>query len=481
MLEAPMSEVTHSPSRSSHPEVVEATQAARRAAEAYAAVSPEERARFLVRIAERLEERGDKWVETAHRETSLPKARLNGERGRTCAQLRMFADLIRDGGWLDLRFEAGDAERKPAPKPDLRRTRVPLGPVAVFGASNFPFAFSVAGGDTASALAAGCPVVVKAHPSHPETSRIAGEAILKAGSDVGMPEGTFALVYGGAEVGRALVGDANIYAVGFTGSTRAGRALFDLAAARDRPIPVFAEMGSVNPVFILPGALGTRGKETGRAYADSLVLGVGQFCTNPGVVVGIEGAGWEAFLAATTERLQESETGKMLDDGIHAAYVAGVGERDRHAEATTLVQGEGASPALFSVAASAFLAHPQFQDELFGPSAVAVRCADEAQMRAVADALEGQLTATIHFEAADLPIARRLLPSLVRMAGRLVANGFPTGVEVNAAMQHGGPYPATTDSRTTSVGTDAILRFVRPVAFQDFPATLLPAELRDSD
>lgn len=456
-----------------------AARAAGQASAAYAAVSPRDRARLLDRIAEHLEALGDELIETANRETALPIARLQGERGRTCGQLRMFADLIRTDDWRDLRIERADLGRKPGPKPDLRRTQVPLGPVAVFGASNFPLAFSVAGGDTASALAAGCPVVCKAHPAHPETSRLAGDAILAAAAELAMPSGTFGLVWGGTETGRALVLDAHIYAVGFTGSHRAGRALFDLAASRDRPIPVYAEMGSVNPLFVLPGAITARSEELAKGYAESLVMGVGQFCTNPGVIVGLDGPTFDTFLAGVAEHLGRSAPGTMLHPTIHEAYVAGILERSQHPDVVTHRSGEGTTAALFSVSGERFLAHPSLKEELFGPAAIAVRCRDIEEMHAVADALEGQLTTTIHFEESDLEAVRSLLPGLVRMAGRLVANGFPTGVEVGAAMQHGGPYPATTDSRSTSVGTAAILRFVRPVAFQDFPRALLPPELRD--
>lgn len=452
------------------PNVQTAAEAAGRAAPAYAAVLPEDRARFLDRIAENLEALGDRLLETAHRETSLPLARLTGERGRTCGQLRMFAELIRKDDWLDVRIDRSGS--------DVRRTQVPLGAVGVFGASNFPLAFSVPGGDTASALAAGCPVVAKAHPAHPETSDLAAEAILSAVRETGMPEGTFALVHGGSEVGRALVLHPAIYAVGFTGSHRAGRSLFDLTAGRDRPIPVYAEMGSVNPVFFLSGALTEKGEALAKGYADSLVLGIGQFCTNPGVVVGLAGEAFDAFLAKTAEHLGQAVPGTMLTMDIHAAYESGVRSRREHDKLEAVCAGEGAAAALFAVDAEAFLAHPELAEELFGPSAVAVRCRDLDEMRRVAEALEGQLTATVHFADDDTEAVRSLLPIFVHIAGRVVANGFPTGVEVGPAMHHGGPYPATTDSRATSVGTAAILRFVRPVAFQGFPEDLLPPELQ---
>ncbi len=386
----------------------------------------------------------------------------------------MFAGVLR-GEPLGVRVEAGDPARTPLPKPDLRRTLVPLGPVAVFGASNFPLAFSVAGGDTASALAAGCAVVVKAHPSHPGTSEMTAGAVVRAAQATGMAAEVFGMVHGGPDVGRELVLRPEIAAVGFTGSQQGGRALFDLAAGRPRPIPVYAEMGSVNPVFLMPGALAARGAKIAEGYAASLTAGVGQFCTNPGVVVGLNGGEFEAFLEDVSSRLEGVPEGTMLDAGIHARYLEAVGRLAGHGATETCFAGAGAFPALFAVSAARFLAHPELHEEAFGPAAIAVRCADLDEMRAVARALVGQLTATVHFEDGDA--VRELLPFLVRMAGRIVANGFPTGVEVNAAMQHGGPYPATTDSRTTSVGTAAIERFLRPVVFQDFPPGLLPEEL----
>ena len=458
-------------------EVHAAALAASRAFPAYAATLREARAGFLDRVADEIEALGDALLGRASVETALPLARLTGERGRTCAQLRMFATLLR-GEPLGVRIEAGDPARTPLPKPDLRRTLVPLGPVAVFGASNFPLAFSVAGGDTASALAAGCPVVVKAHPSHPGTSELVAGAIVRAAEAAGMPSGVFGMLHGGPEVGGALVVRREIAAVGFTGSQRSGRALFDLAAARPRPIPVYAEMGSVNPLFVLAGALAERGTRVADGYAASLTMGVGQFCTNPGVVVGPAGAEFDAFLATVSERLQATPEGTMLDEGIRARYQEGVGRLAGHGAVSSCFRAEGARPALFVTTAVEFLAHRELHEETFGPAAVAVRCASGEEIVEVADALEGQLTATVHFEERDTEAVRGLLPSLVRMAGRVVANGFPTGVEVNAAMQHGGPYPATTDSRGTSVGTAAIERFLRPVAFQDFPAELLPSELR---
>jgi len=341
---------------------------------------------------------------------------------------------------------------------------VPIGPVAIFGASNFPFAFSVAGGDTASALAAGCAVVVKAHPSHPGASELAAKAIIEAARIVGVPTSVFALLNGGAEVGQALVLQAEIAAVGFTGSEAAGRALFNLAASRPRPIPVYAEMGSVNPIFALPGALAERGEAFANAYADSVLLGIGQFCTNPGVLVGIASDDFQRVTSIVADRLTTAGNGTMLNDGIQARFDAAIAERGGP---WRVVSGEE------------FLANPVWHEEVFGPAAVGVACRDFDELVTVARSLTGQLTASVHFADGD-PV-EELLPELVKIAGRLVANGFPTGVEVCPSMQHGGPYPASTDSRTTSVGTAAISRFARPVAWQGFPDALLPAALRDGN
>ncbi len=459
-------------------EIARAAEAALRAFETYGWLAPERRAAFLDRIATEVEALGDPLLQMASDESALPLARLTGERGRTCAQLRMFASLLRDGSWLAPRIELADPDRKPLPKPDLRRTLVPLGPVAVFGASNFPLAFSVAGGDTASALAAGCPVIVKAHPSHPGTSVMVASAIVRAAEATEMPTGVFALLHGGPSVGQALVLREEIYAVGFTGSQRAGRALYDLGASRPRPIPVYSEMGSVNPLFVFSGALAERSEAMATGYAASLTMGVGQFCTNPGIVVGLADAAFDAFLQDVQTALRKVDEGTMLDEGIRNRYLEGVGALAGHESVDSHSVGEGVHPALFVTTGAKFLATPELREELFGPAAVAVRCVDEAERLAVARILEGQLTATLHFAPSDTEAVRALLPTLVRMAGRVLANGYPTGVEVNSAMQHGGPYPSTTDSRTTSVGTAAIERFVRPVAFQDFPTDLLPPELQ---
>lgn len=461
-------------------EVRAATQNSYHAFLTYSQTTAAERADFLVAIAEEIEQLGDVLLERASLESGLGIPRLTGERGRTCNQLRMFADLLREGTWTDERHEMADPNRTP-PKPELLRKVVPLGPVAVFGASNFPLAFSVSGGDTASALAAGCSVVVKAHPAHPGTSELTARAVLAAAKRTAVSEGVLNLLHGGTVVGQALVQAEEIYAVGFTGSLTAGRAIFDLAAKRVRPIPVYAEMGSINPVFLLPGALANRGEAIGSAYADSLTLGVGQFCTNPGIVVGIEQPGWEAFLAATTAKLRTVPPGLMLTDRIDEHFRSQSSAFFENQNLKKLFSGESKPgavvPALFETSARTFLAHPDLKEEVFGPLAIAVSCQDLQELTDVCDYLEGQLTVSLHADPDDRPVAQKLLPHLVRAAGRIVYNGFPTGVEVNTAQQHGGPYPATTESRSTSVGTAAIQRFVRPVAFQNFPSDLIqPSE-----
>ncbi|HET8656334.1 MAG TPA: aldehyde dehydrogenase (NADP(+)) [Longimicrobiaceae bacterium] len=468
-------------------EVDHALEAAEAAFRVYGRWSGRERAALLRAVADELLALGDGWIERAHAETALPAARLQGERGRTVGQLRLFADHVEEGSWVEARIDTPDPARTPAPRPDLRRMLVPLGPVAVFGASNFPFAFSVAGGDTASALAAGCPVVCKAHPAHPGTSELAARAVDRAVRSVGAPPGVFSLLHGWShEVGLALVRHPLTRAVGFTGSLRGGRALFDAAAARPEPIPVYAEMGSVNPVFLLPSALRGRGETLARGLAASIALGVGQFCTNPGVLVAVRGEALDRTATELAARIGGAEAGVMLYDALRRGFVAGV-ERARASGAEALAiaptspreDSAGARPALLAVDAERFLAEPRLQEEIFGPVSLLVTARDDAEMLRVAEALEGQLTVTVHGSDEELRERAELVRILERKAGRLIFNGFPTGVEVSHAMQHGGPYPASTDSRSTSVGTAAITRFARPVCFQDFPEGALPHELRD--
>src|SRR5215469_706515 len=466
-------------------EIERACLLAHQAAAALGQVDRFRRAQFLEAIARHIDALGDALLERAALETGLPLARLGGERTRTMAQLRLFAQETRDGSWMGVRIDPALPERKPLARSDLRMLKVPVGPVAVFGASNFPLAFSVAGGDTASALAAGCPVVVKGHPAHPGTSAMVASAVIAAAQECEMPEGVFSLLAGPhVELGQALVRDPRIQAVGFTGSRRGGLALMKLAAARPAPIPVYAEMSSVNPVIILPHALRRRGAAIARGFVASLTLGAGQFCTNPGLVFLLEGADTESFVAVAREALQDSKPQVMLTPAIHAQYERGLAATRARSDVTTVVRDiEPAEPycaqgALFVTRAEALLAHPELAEELFGPASTLVLCRDEAELLAALASLPGQLTATIHFEPEDITLANRLVSPLQRKAGRLIANGWPTGVEVSHAMVHGGPYPATSDGRSTSVGTLAIERFLRPVCYQDFPEELLPAELR---
>ena len=468
--------------------VDEALEAARRASHEYRGLPAEARAAFLDRIAEELE-RGDGLLDAAHRETALPPERLAAECGRTASQLRMFATLVRDGSWVDARIDRARPDGKPLPKPDIRRMLIPIGPVAVFGASNFPLAFSVAGGDTASALAAGCPVVVKAHPAHPATSELAAGAIVAAVNACGMPAGVFSLLQSTRhDIAAALVRHPHTKAVGFTGSLRAGRALFDAAAARPEPIPVYAEMGSVNPVFVLPGALAERADAIAEGLKNSVTLGVGQFCTNPGLTIGIGDERFEQFVRRMEVLIGEAQPGTMLSPAVFESYEVGVRRlsaiddtRTIRSSIATGIEECQARPSLVATGAQTFMRHRELGEEVFGPSTVIVRCGSRVEMEAVARGLDGQLTATIHGTAADLAEYASLVSILEEKAGRLIINGFPTGVEVCPSMQHGGPYPATTDSKTTSVGTAAIHRFARPVAYQNFPQSSLPVELQDAN
>jgi alpha-ketoglutaric semialdehyde dehydrogenase len=450
----------------------------------YRSLPADARAAFLERIADEIGGSGD-LIDAAQVETALPRERLEGERARTVGQLRMFAGLVREGSWVDARIDRAIPDRKPLPKPDVRRMLIPIGPVAVFGASNFPLAFSVAGGDTASALAAGCPVVVKGHPAHPATSELAARAIVNAVTSSGMPPGVFSLLQSTRnDIAVALVKHPLTKAVGFTGSLRAGRALFDAAASRPDPIPVYAEMGSVNPVFLLPGALATRGDAIAGGLVNSATLGVGQFCTNPGLTIAIGVEALDRCLGRLRELIRAAPPGTMLYPALLDAFEAGV-RRLSAVEGVSTIRASGdaaqACPSLFETAADVFLRNGDIGHEVFGPSTVVIRCTSREQMEAVARRLEGQLTATIHGTPEDLRAYAPLVSIVERKVGRLIVNGFPTGVEVCASMHHGGPYPAMTDSRSTSVGTAAIYRFARPVAYQDFPQSLLPVELQDGN
>ncbi|MDF3919384.1 aldehyde dehydrogenase (NADP(+)) [Salinicola salarius] len=454
----------------------------------YRETSPEERARFLETIADEIEAIGDDLIERAVAESGLPQGRIQGERGRTCGQLRLFADTVRAGEWLDVRIDPALPDRQPMPRVDLRQRHIALGPVAVFGASNFPLAFSVAGGDTASALAAGCPVIVKGHPAHPGTCELVGRAVQAAVKKCGLPEGVFSMLHDSSfEVGQALVADPRIKAAGFTGSRKGGLALLEIAQRRPEPIPFYAEMSSINPVFLLPAALSARAKALGEAFVGSLNMGAGQFCTNPGLVIAIEGPDLDAFIESASETLKASTAQTMLTPGIHQAYGQGVSAlaaNGKVREVARGLEGEGANQcqsSLFVAAGEDVIADASLQAEVFGASSLIVACRDAAEVKRVAESLEGQLTATLQMDDADYEAAKALLPTLERKAGRIMANGWPTGVEVCDAMVHGGPFPATSDSRTTSVGTAAIFRFLRPVCYQDLPDALLPEAVRESN
>ena len=468
--------------------VEQACALAQAAFDSYHATSLATRARFLDTMADEIEALGDELIERAVAESGLPRPRILGERGRTCQQLRTFARTVRAGEWLDVRVDPALPERQPLPRSDLRQRQVALGPVAVFGASNFPLAFSVAGGDTASALAAGCPVIVKAHSAHPGTSELVGRAVARAVEKSELHPGVFSLLFGsGREVGIALVSDPRIKAVGFTGSRSGGMALCQAAQARREPIPVYAEMSSINPVVLFPSALQARGEALAQGFISSLTQGAGQFCTNPGLVIARQGPALERFIRVAADLVQRSPAQTMLTPGIFQAYESGIGSLLEHAHAQPVAVGlKGEAPNqcqthLFITRAEDFLADTALQAEVFGAAALIVQCADDEQIRQVIEFLEGQLTATLHLDDADVEAARTLLPTLERKAGRLLVNGWPTGVEVCDAMVHGGPFPATSDPRTTSVGTAAIQRFLRPVCYQDFPDTLLPAALKHSN
>ena len=462
--------------------VDQAVQAAESAFYEFSATSRAERAAFLNTIAEEIEARAEAVTEIGTSETGLPAARLEGERGRTCGQLRLFAQHILEGEYLDRRHDQALPERQPLPRADLRLMQRPIGPVAVFGASNFPLAFSTAGGDTASALAAGCAVVVKGHSAHPGTGEIIAEAIHAAIQKCDMPAGVFSLIQGGnREVGSALVQHPLIKAVGFTGSLAGGRTLFDLCAARPEPIPFFGELGSVNPMFLFENAISNRGEALAKGWAGSLTMGAGQFCTNPGIAVLIKGEAAEKFVTTAKEALASVPAQTMLTDGIADAYRSG---QKRIAESagvrevlTTSCDLRDATPYLYQTTAKEWLANEALAEEVFGPLGVIVIAEDQAEMLAIASSLEGQLTCTLHLDDADIDSAKRFMPILERKAGRVLANAFPTGVEVCDSMVHGGPYPASTNFGATSVGTMAIRRFLRPVCFQDIPAALLPQDL----
>ncbi len=483
-------------------DIEQAVDAAAQAQDTLVTVTPQVRGRFLREIAWAIESLGEELIQRCRAETGLPEARLAGERKRTVNQLVMFAELVEEGSWVDARIDLGRPQRSPVPKPDLRRMLMPIGPIAVFGASNFPLAFSVAGGDTASALAAGNPVIVKAHPCHPGTSELVGEAIRHAAAQAALPPGVFSLLQGaGTHVGTGLVTHPGLRAVGFTGSQRAGLALYTAAAARPTPIPVYAEMGSTNPLFILPGALQSSSAELAAGLAESATLGVGQFCTQPGVVFVLKCPEREPWIEKAGAAIQSRPWGVMLSAQIAEAYETAVSQLEEidgvnrvstaghspsapehresdGAETTAAVTGR---PRAYVTDFKTYVSAPALQAEVFGPSTVFVRVENAHEMLAAARSVEGQLTATIHASTDELREQHALRIALERSAGRVVYNGFPTGVEVCPSMQHGGPYPAATYSQFTSVGSAAILRFARPVCFQNAPEQVLPPALQNAN
>jgi alpha-ketoglutaric semialdehyde dehydrogenase len=467
-------------------QIDEACRLAEAAFDPFRSLGNEARATFLETVAAQILALGDDLIVRARAESGLPRTRLEGERGRTVGQLKLFADLLREGSWADVRIDSALPDRQPMPRPDLRMRMIGLGPVAVFAASNFPLAFSVAGGDTAAAFAAGCPVVLKAHSAHPGTSELVASAVVKAVEQCALPAGVFALLTGtGNGIGQALVAHPAIKAVGFTGSRSGGTALMAVAAARVQPIPVYAEMSSINPFFLFPHALASRGAQIASAFAASMTMGVGQFCTNPGLVLALDGPDFDRFAEQTSNALAAIEAGTMLTPGIAAAYQSGVHKLGEHAAVQALTapmhtEGKG-GPGLFRTTGKAFISEHALHAEIFGPASLLVACADIAEMRAITEMLEGQLTATVQMDAQDAEQVGALLPVLERKVGRILANGMPTGVEVSTAMVHGGPFPATSDGRSSSVGTAAIQRFLRPVCYQNIPQALLPEALRDEN
>ncbi|MBZ0291946.1 MAG: aldehyde dehydrogenase (NADP(+)) [Anaerolineae bacterium] len=470
-------------------EINDAVTAATAAFEQIRAFPAAKLADFLDAVAAEIEALGDVLLETADMETGLGLPRLTGERGRTTGQLRAFASLLREGSYVEAIIDTALPDRQPAPRPDIRRMLVPLGPVGVFSASNFPFAFAVAGGDTASAFAAGCPVIVKAHPGHPATSELFAQAITQAVEKQGFPAGMFSLLQGNeVSVGQNLVKHPGVKAIGFTGSLRAGRAIYDAAAARQEPIPVYAEMGSINPIVILPGALEARGEALAEGLVGSVTLGSGQFCTNPGLVMLVKGESANAFIGHVKAQMQAKAPGVLLNEHIEQGLAQTVKKTMARPSVKKLIGGEVIEEGsycyqhtLLQTTSADFRHDAQLQTEHFGPVTMFVLCDSLEDLQATIASLHGQLTATIHAEDSDIKAAAPVLSLLREKAGRLLWNGFPTGVEVVYSMQHGGPYPATTAPGTTSVGMTAIKRFLRPVAYQNIPESLLPDALKSAN
>lgn len=454
----------------------------------YGTVSDKKKAAFLNAIAQNILDLGDDLVAVYCSETGLPEGRAKGERGRTVNQLRSFAQLLEEGSWVEATIDTALPDRTPAPKPDLRKMNIPLGPVVVFGASNFPLAYSTAGGDTAAALAAGCPVIVKSHPMHAGTGELVASAIIKAAQETQMPEGVFSnLNSSGIEVGVRLVGHPKVKAVGFTGSIKGGRALLDLAAARDEPIPVFAEMGSINPVVILPEAIAHRGQQLAKTYAGSITLGTGQFCTNPGLLLAIESEALDSFIDQLGEEIAALSPAVMLHPNIHSSYEKNRKKALDQSDVTTVIEAQPPAQANYArqtiarVSGTQFLANPQLHQEVFGPYSIVVECLDATQLEAIIAALEGQLTGTLIAQPQEAKNYQGVIDALQNRVGRIIYNGVPTGVEVCPAMLHGGPYPASTDSRFTAVGVHSIKRWVRPFSYQDWPDQLLPDALKNDN
>ena len=486
----PLLNVVNSPTfyEASKNELEEAVHLASSSFNIYRNTTGKQKALFLNTIADEILALDDLLIETYCSETGLPSGRAKGERGRTIGQLRSFASLVHEGSWVQASIDSADLKRTPAPKPDLRKMLIPIGPIVVFGASNFPLAYSTAGGDTAAAFAAGCPVIVKSHPMHAGTGELVATAIIKAAEKTGMPNGIFSnLNSSGIQVGVDLVQHSKIKAVGFTGSIKAGRALFDLAAKRDEPIPVFAEMGSVNPVIILPEALQKKGKELAKTYAGSITLGTGQFCTNPGLLFGIKSAELTAFIENLGKEVLLIQPSVMLHPNIISAFETNKIKTTSQsniqvvAEYKDVVQPNFAKSMITTVEGETFLKNATLHQEVFGPFSIVVQCKDIRQLEDIISSLEGQLTGTIIAENNEITSHPRIIETLQNRVGRIIYNGVPTGVEVSPSMVHGGPYPSSTDSRFTAVGINSIKRWVRPFSFQDWPNNLLPDELKDEN
>lgn len=469
-------------------EIDRAVALASEAYKVFSKISNKDKAAFLNGIADEILGLGDELINTYCSETGLPVGRAQGERGRTVGQLRSFAALVEEGSWVEATIDTAQPDRAPMAKPDVRKMMIALGPVVVFGASNFPLAYSTAGGDTAAAFAAGCPVIVKSHPMHAGTSELVSLAIIKAADKTGMPNGVFSNINSsGVEVGAQLVSHPGVKAVGFTGSIKGGRALYDLASKREEPIPVFAEMGSVNPVVMLPNALEKRGVDLGKVYANSITVGTGQFCTNPGLILGIKGDGLTGFVASLGNEILQIDPMCMLHPNILGAYNANkskVTSQDNTkivANYSEDVKDNFAQQGVLTVEGDVFLKNPTLHQEVFGPFSIVVQCDDEMQLERIISKLEGQLTGTVIADNNEEENFGSVISALQNRVGRLIFNGVPTGVEVCPSMNHGGPYPASTDSRFTAVGIHSIKRWVRPMSYQDWPNALLPVELQDEN